>query len=529
MEKRIATILTIVAALVAIALPIVLSILLARIQGLDAEEDHALSYARDVLRRSDETVGQVDAGFKRLTAVSDAEPCSDSHIAVMREIDLASSDIQAVGYVAGDAMVCSSLGRGAGPFALGPVDVVTPRGVRVRNNVRFPFAPGVTFIVLEEHGYAAIIHKDLPIDATTLEPNVSLGLFSTYSRAFSSGRGFLNPEWIDRLRDGSEATFTDAGYVVAVVKSHNYGVGAVAALPISYLDRRTRDFALLLVPIGLVAGIALAIALLYLARLQQAFPAVIKLALKRKEFFLVYQPVVDLKTGAWIGAEALIRWRRASGEMVRPDIFIPVAEDQGLIVQITERVLELVAADAKDLFERYPEFHLAINFSAADLHSEETTARLRQLTSETKAKTGNLIVEVTERGFLQVDRARSVVSELRRSGISVAIDDFGTGYSSLSYLQSFEVDFLKIDKSFVDTLATDAATSEVVPHIIAMAKSLKLRMIAEGVETEAQRQYLRERGVEFAQGWLFAKPMGFAEMVAKLSQSAKPSAPTVDT
>jgi sensor c-di-GMP phosphodiesterase-like protein len=524
MRKSFSAVMTLLAALFAVAIPVVLAIYLANRQASKTELSLVTGYARDVLHRSEITSDQILLATNSLMRAQSADPCSDSNIAIMRKFDLASGYLQAIGYVVDGHLLCSSQGRDAGGLALGPVDWVTPGGVRIRLNVKFPFDPVTTYLVAETRdGYAAIVNKDLPLDATTGEKDASLSTFATFNGRVMATRGYINPKWMARRwpdlpKQPSVSSFVDDGYLVAVAVSNRYYLGAIAALPLAYVQAQTRAVAAILLPVGLLAGIVLAIVALHLGRLQLAMPAMIKAALKRNEFVLHYQPIVNLRTQQWVGAEALIRWRRRNGEVVRPDLFIPAAEDAGMIQRITQRVVELLARDAADLFVRHPDFHISMNLSSADLESESTVGLLRRLSEETSAAAGNLIVEVTERAFINREPAGKTIRELRASGIRVAVDDFGTGYSSLAFLESFELDFLKIDKSFVDTMNLNASTSQVALHIIEMAKSLKLEMVAEGVETEAQAQFLRERGVQYAQGWLFGKAMRMNELVFRLAQ-----------
>jgi sensor c-di-GMP phosphodiesterase-like protein len=267
---------------------------------------------------------------------------------------------------------------------------------------------------------------------------------------------------------------------------------------------------------GLWAGVALVLAGLLgrvvalQLRRDQSLERALQMALRRGELEVDYQPLVDLQSRRCVGAEALVRWRRADGQRVRPDLFIPQAEDSGQICAITRRVIELVLHEQAEFLREHPQLYISVNLAAADISGGTFVAHAQQLLAGCGVPAQQLLYEVTERGLVDVQLASSVLQAQRDSGHRIAIDDFGTGYSSLSYLQALPVDVLKIDKSFVDTLGSDAASSPVAPHIIQMARLLGLKVIAEGIEHEAQAQLLLSLGAHVGQGWLFSRPLDAA-------------------
>jgi sensor c-di-GMP phosphodiesterase-like protein len=506
----------VLAVIIALAIPPLLTWQEAKRQAYEIEAERVLGYAGDVLHRADAAGQQAANGIRKL-AQSGLAPCSAPSQALMRQINLTSPYVQAIGYVRDGILVCSSLGNT--PLSLGSNTFQTSTGYTFYLNVSPDDNPG-PLLAVARNGYAVLIHRDLPLDIWTASPGVSLAVVHPEHYGSSITNGFVDARWLERLGKRRSITFMDDAHVVAIVHSSLYLTSAVAAIPLTQLSERTYHVALRLVPAGVLAGLLCAGYILLLARRRMSIPSALRNALRNNEFFLLYQPLIELESGMVTGVEALLRWRRSTGELVSPEIFIPIAEQSGLISQLTERVFKLVETDAGSYLASHPEFHIAINLSAADLQTSATAEHIDGILTRTGACPANLIVEITERGFLDLDSARAMIDRFRASGIQVAIDDFGTGYSSLSYLETLQLDYLKIDRSFIEAIGTGASTSQVVVHIIAMAKTLGLKMIAEGVESQAQHEFLLRNRVQYAQGWLFGKPMPFHEVVTNLEVHA---------
>ncbi|MBI3916528.1 MAG: EAL domain-containing protein [Betaproteobacteria bacterium] len=244
-------------------------------------------------------------------------------------------------------------------------------------------------------------------------------------------------------------------------------------------------------------------------------------ALERNELLLHYQPRIDLATGRITGVEALIRWQHPERGLIPPIRFIPLAEETGLIVPIGEWVLKTACTQMRAWQDAgMPRFVMAVNLSVRQLEHAGLVQRIASVLRETGLNADSLELEVTE-SMVMRDSEGSVklLAELHALGIALAIDDFGTGYSSLSYLKRFPIDYLKVDQSFVRGIPVDADDVAITRTIIAVAKSLELRLIAEGIETQEQLAFLKAEGCEEGQGYLFSKPLAAKDLERLLNES----------
>lgn len=246
-------------------------------------------------------------------------------------------------------------------------------------------------------------------------------------------------------------------------------------------------------------------------------------ALKRNEFELHYQPQFDLDSGRIIGMEALIRWRQPELGLVSPGEFIPLAEETGLIIPIGEWVIRTACARNKAWQDDgFGPIRVAVNLAASQFQQENIGEIITRILEKKGLDSRFFEVEITESAIMQnVESAISTMNILKDRGIQISIDDFGTGYSSLSYLKKFPIQTLKIDRSFISEITTDSDDKAIVTAIIAMAKSLKLKVIAEGVETVEQLDLLRCLKCDEVQGFLFSKPLPPEEFTKLLSISRK--------
>ena len=251
-------------------------------------------------------------------------------------------------------------------------------------------------------------------------------------------------------------------------------------------------------------------------------------AISNQEFVVHYQPQVEIQTGGIVGFEALVRWQHPARGLLLPAEFIPLAERNGAIVPLGESVLRSACTQARRWFDLgLKDFRVAVNVSPQQLRQKHFAATVAKLLQETGLRASQLEVEITESSFMHDDGIGiQTLTELRAMGMLISIDDFGTGYSSLSYLKRLPIDSIKLDASFVKDATTDTDDAALVMAIIALAHNLRLRVIAEGIETEEQLKLLRSLRCDEGQGYYFGRPVA-GEVITAWAEQGNNRRPSI--
>ncbi|MBT8122509.1 MAG: EAL domain-containing protein [Gammaproteobacteria bacterium] len=361
---------------------------------------------------------------------------------------------------------------------------------------------------LGEHGFAVLLRRS---DSHIYAWEGNVPEMDVVESEADSGDG--STQLRASFRDGIERTLS------AVELDDFPGIYSVAAVSDAWILKDWVRMAVLLGAVGLGTSLILVLLVISVFVKRLSLQGELERSLQKDEFEINYLPVISLETGRCVGAEALISWRQPGGKRVRPDLFIPLAEDTGLIEPMTEWLMRKILDETGKLLQQDRSLHIAINLSPSHLETD----RILQTSSAIFGNSGvlpeQIIYEITERSLIEDEsKAREVMECLNARNSSIALDDFGTGYSSLAYIESFPLDYLKIDRQFVRVIGSDALTVGLIDTIIDMANRLELRTIAEGVETAGQEAYLAQLGVDFAQGWYYSKAVPVAEFTRFLAR-----------
>ncbi|MGL6513932.1 EAL domain-containing protein [Aeromonas hydrophila] len=340
----------------------------------------------------------------------------------------------------------------------------------------------------------------------------------------------VGKQWLDErgvLSEGGQPLPTLASHEV---RSDRYPLSIYAGHEIPSLWSslwQARQWAIMVL-FGLCFGFALLIWWL----LGRPRSPVVELAraLRNREFVPYLQPLVAAGNERVMGAEVLMRWQHPTAGLIRPDLFIPQAEASGLIVPMTTLLMEEVARELSMERDLVPDgFHISFNISAAHCRDMALLVECRRFLDHFAPGQVVLVLELTERELLVADpQTLALFRQLDEMGVRLAMDDFGTGHSSLHYLQQFHVDYLKIDQSFIGRIGTESLSEHIVDNVIDLGTRLGLALVAEGVETRQQADYLKSKGVDYLQGYLFGRPLPLRDFQAALGQpQAEPATPAV--
>jgi sensor c-di-GMP phosphodiesterase-like protein len=499
-------------------------------------ERHAIE---DITLAARRTVALVEARIAQALAILDdlaarrINSCTPDHIDALRQATFATTPVKELSIIAPDGgTLCSDLGTtperretissesaGEGTEALLEVLRLADRpgqAVRIRRATKNG-----------ENGIAALVPAELLIPEDFPQTATQSGPLATNSRIATRG-GTIIREHIMHPQTQPEGMGADA--LAERLPSTRYAVEATIWLPRSSLAPQEDELRMLGALV--TGGLALVIFgfLLLMPKQPPDNPIIaIEEGLKAGEFVPYYQPIMDIRTGELRGAEVLARWRKPDGSVLLPASFIPLAESSGIMLDFTRTIMRQVAKDLGRTLAQRPGLRVSFNVIAAHLANEEIIDDINLIFGYSPLRLSQIVLEMTERQPIEsLEETRRVIAALQRLGVQIAIDDVGAGHSGLSYMLKLGVDIIKIDKMFIDSLGVDGNSAAIVRTLIELAQSLRMEIVAEGVETFEQVMQLRNLGIRAAQGHVFAPPLpssSFIQLVEAIDPLPKtPSA-----
>jgi len=488
----------------------------ARNAEIRAECANLRTYAARMVLGGEQLGGEAAVAIRAIAA-DGLEPCSDADLAFVRGKVVASEHLRDAGRVRDGKLECSAMEGRLSP----PPKIPNPDVVAGRSRTWISAWPAIPNSL---HGHVIEVGDIwVAINEQTLkyveEPPPRIATELLYDRRNHRMLRTLGPYVPLTVEEIAAGKLVERdGVLYQPLCRATTVVCAVASEPISAVADPLAPTLLWKAALGSLAGMLLACVAIVVDLRHRQPEATLRRAVRKGEIALVYQPVVDLRTEAIIGAEALARWTKPNGESVPPETFIALAEANGFIREITRMVMRRVVQELGDLLAEN-HFRVSLNISAQDLNDPEFPAHLKRCFDSARIPRANIGLELTERATADQLVAIRALSQLKEAGYVLYIDDFGTGYSSLAYLHELSVNAIKIDRAFT-RMAYATSVVPVVNQILDMARDLNLDVVVEGIETREQAEFFRNALPDgHGQGWLYSYPLSAGDLRSLLQQN----------
>ncbi|KNC08547.1 hypothetical protein AC791_07440 [Klebsiella sp. RIT-PI-d] len=484
-------------------LPVSLSIWMAHKNASQAFTAELENVSRQVMLRSQMVATQAEEALEQLKS-SKLAPCSREHLLEMRQVSYSHRYIQEVLYFHDLEPLCSSFEEMKVGKQFPPSQALTSKGYQVWLTTKNDIGIDRSMAGLGSANYVVIVDPESLIDVLPYgQWPINIALIGLKNNAIvASTSPHAQEVWAQALST-NKTQFRHNDVIYNINRYPKLNIATVTWASTLPLDEGWHHQLLYWLPFGATISMLSAWLIRRVLRHLRSPHQLLQNAIRSREIIVHYQPIVSLTDERIVGAEALARWPQPDGTFLAPDIFIPLAEQNGLMTSLTELIVARVFSDLGPWLQQHPQYYVSINISANDLHSTTLPVLIAQRVARWRIAPEQIALELTERSFTDLNVSAPAIARYRESGHPVYIDDFGTGFSSLSYLHGIEADTLKIDKFFVETVEHN----QVTPHIIRLAQTLNLKTVAEGIETPQQAAWLRERGVEYGQGWLYSKAL----------------------